>query len=310
MEFKKKTDLFIYAFMFELEQALQNNINKLKEINFHADEANVDTELKSFLKQFIKKEFNRIPDEKWGSNLSLVYTDGRINQQESISYSTFKNLYISEVYLPNELTNNLKEAVRKEGRVFVNPDLLLEIKEIDTENITFIPIELKSTKDDKIPGSSVQQVTPNEWVLFVKHTNKSVNITVGQYVNSITQTMQFPDRSPRPQVSFKTLSEHNVKHRKKEGNELIYYIDKDSLAKKSKLLNDWQGILVDRWLDVIQNEKIKKNEAWFNNTIRRYTLEFLSMYEKMNDTEKAELKSKMEKAVELYSQISNSNNGK
>ncbi|QPA30054.1 hypothetical protein [Thermaerobacillus caldiproteolyticus] len=307
MEFKKKADLFMYAFMFELEQTLQNNINKLKEINFHADEANVDTELKSFLKQYIKEEFNRIPEEKWGSNLSLVFTDGRINQKESLSYSTFKNLYISEVYLPNELTDNLKEAVRKEGRVFVNPDLLLEIREDDTENITFIPIELKSTKDDKIPGSSVQQVTPNEWVLFVKHTDKSVNITVGQYVNSITQTMQFPDRSPRPQVSFKTLSQHNVKYRKKEGKELIYFIDKESIAKKSKLLKDWQGILVDRWLDVIQNEKIKKNEAWFNNTIRRYTLDFLSMYEKMNDAEKAELKFKMKKAVDLYSQISNGN---
>mgnify|MGYP003330257066 CR=1 FL=1 len=43
-------------------------------------------------------------------------------------------------------------------------------------------IELKSTKDNAIPGSSVQQINPDEWVIFVKHTRFSI-ITGGGIIS-------------------------------------------------------------------------------------------------------------------------------
>ena len=50
----------------------------------------------------------------------------------------------------------------------------------------------------------MQQINPYEWVIFIKQ-GKPIEITTGFYLNSITEKVQFPDRSPRPQVSFNTL---------------------------------------------------------------------------------------------------------
>lgn len=286
--------------MYELEKNLKSNSELLKAINFHADEANVDAELKGFLKKFIKEKFNRLPDDKKEYQLSIVSKKSKESQKQTHPYSDFFNLYVKKVYLPSELTDELKEIVRKEKKLFVNPDLLLEIREEGTESVAFIPIELKSTKKDSIRGSSIQQVTPSEWVLFVKHTDSTVNITAGQYVNSITEAVHFPDRSPRPDVSFKTLIDHNEKNRLEEEKELIYSNDVNSLEERHKLLGDWQGLLVERWLEVINRDNIRKNEAWFNNSIRRYTIDFLTMYEQLSDTEKTDLKKKIKDTISLY----------
>lgn len=307
MEFKDKVNLFMYAFMYDIENKLKENSPSLREINFYADEANVDIELKKFIKEFIKESFSNIPMEKKNYQLSLVLNKGKEVKKTSFSYSNFISLYINEVYLPTELTEEIKELVKKNEKVFVYPDLLLEIREHGTDNITYTPIELKSTKENNIPGSSVQQVTPNEWVIFVKHTNADISITIGQYINSINHKMQFPDRSPRPQISFKILSNHNNLNRHEKEKELIYNIDEESIKNRYELLKDWQGILVNKWLKIIKSNKVKKREPWFNNTIRRYTLNFLSFYEKLSDINKVKLKNNITNAINSYNTNKNCN---
>ena len=48
-----------------------------------------------------------------------------------------------------------------------------------------ISVEVKSTKNDRIPGSSVQQIDINDWVIFLKHDDvglkykSSINVTNG-----------------------------------------------------------------------------------------------------------------------------------
>lgn len=175
----------------------------------------------------------------------------------------------------------------------------------------YIPVELKSTKNNSIPGSSIQQITPTEWVIFVKHTDKgNVVVTTGQYINAVNSTMQFPDRSPRPQVAFNELEEWNKKFRNyskgvTEDNVLTVTISEEVSQYKVDSLKDWQGKLVERWLKVIQQDSVKKNEPWFSNTIRRYTNQFISMYENLNEEEKEELKDTLNSAIEQYSKNNN-----
>ena len=109
--------------------------------------------------------------------------------------------------------------------------------------------------------------------------------------------MQFPDRSPRPQVSFKELLSWNNLHRNIENNELIYTIDV-SLADKLALIDDWQGVLSKRWIDILLNsEKVKKSEPWFNNSIRKFILDFLKIYDGYNEEKKALIKSKIQSMI-------------
>ena len=68
---------------------------------------------------------------------------------------------------PAELKHELQS--RKEA-VFTRPDICLEIRINDS--LEYETVELKSTKNDSIPGSSVQQITPDEWVIFIKHTKQ------------------------------------------------------------------------------------------------------------------------------------------
>lgn len=134
---------------------------------------------------------------------------------------------------------------------------------------------------------------PNEWVIFIKHTSSSIDIVTGKYINSINTTIQFPDRSPRPQVSFKELKNWNNSFRLICDNILTYSEDKNSINKLN-LIQDWQKVLSDRWIDMLfESNTIKSNEPWFNNTMRKFILEFLEKYETLNKNEKLNFKRKI-----------------
>ena len=49
-----QTDLFMYAYMFELEQYLNAHKHELLNISFQSDEANTDRPLKEYLKSTIQ----------------------------------------------------------------------------------------------------------------------------------------------------------------------------------------------------------------------------------------------------------------
>jgi hypothetical protein len=151
-------------------------------------------------------------------------------------------------------------------------------------------VELKSTKDNNIPGSSVQQVSPFEWVIFVKRDKDSVFVTTGFYINSITEKLPFPDRSPRPQIGFKTLVEWNEKYRK-ESNKILSVENVTEINRdKIKLLTDWQDYLATEWLEIIKSETTKNNEKWFNNALRKFAVKFLDYTENLTGAEKQKLK--------------------
>jgi len=267
--------------MFELERELKEKSKKIKTISFHSDEANTDRYLKEYLKDLIENHFNRLPLDCLEKNLIIK----RDENEAKISCKVFENIYVKHVYLQEELTEKIKDHINKtKPAVYTNPDLLLELT--DGISVAYFSIELKSTKNDSIPGSSIQQINPNEWVIFVKHTKNEVEVVTGKYINSINKKLRFPDRSPRPQVSFKEMKNWNIENRFESPNKLIYIINSNDSETKQLLLEDWLNHLANQWLGIVFNKKAKKKEPWFNNCLRMFTLKLLSRYEGLTASEK------------------------
>ena len=148
----------------------------------------------------------------------------------------------------------------------------------------------QSTKKDAIPGSSIQQILPNEWVIFIKHAKNNISVTTGQYIHAVNSKMQFPDRSPRPQVSFQEMKKWNAQNRVLSYQSLIYKKDLEENT-KYELIDDWQNVLAQRWIDILFNSKnIRSNEPWFNTTMRKFIILFLDKYDSLSISEKERFK--------------------
>lgn len=273
-----KIQNFMQVYMYELEQFLSTKKEELKTVSFQSDEANTDRPLKEFLKTVIQREFTQIP-------LSTAITTVIFNDEVGVNIEELKAIKILRVLLPEEITDEIKAIVSAtKNAVYTNPDMCLEIS-VDGK-VVYETIELKSTKQDSIPGSSIQQVVPNEWVIFIKHSAIKIEITTGQYIHAINSKMQFPDRSPRPQVSFKEMQSWNQAHRVFNYAQLMYKKDDDESV-KNDLINDWQSVLSNRWIDMLFNATtVKANEPWFNNNMRKFIVSFLEKYEQLDDKAK------------------------
>lgn len=280
IEFNAKTETFMIIFMCELELHLQSHINDLTKISFQSDEANTDRPLKEYLKTIIETECKSI------NELSKIKTVQYLEETNSCYEITddIRNIFVNRVLLPEEITDEIKDILKsKKSATFTNPDLCLELN-INGELI-YETIELKSTKNDSIPGSSVQQISPYEWVIFIKHNKNGIDITTGRYINSVNSRLQFPDRSPRPQVSFSELKNWNRENRDICSDSIQFKSSKDEKVKK-KLLTDWQSVLAERWISVVFNTKKRRKEPWFNNNLRKFVVLFIEKYERMTDSEK------------------------
>lgn len=273
----EKLLFFLNSFMFELESKLNNNLDYFDEVQFQFDEANTDQQIKIKIKQFILQYFNKIE------------TVTEIRDEDGRCFSSNDEFIIKYVKVPSELTDDDKNFIKNSRQaVYTNPDLLLIISNGSEEYK--VAVEVKSTKTDKIPGSSIQQIDINDWVIFLKHNDtKIIEFVTGKYLNSISGTMQFPDRSPRPQVSYKILKDWNKDHRKYNDGVLMYDFD-SSYDDKVQLLNDWQMLLANRWIDVLKTERKSNSEPWFNNNIRKFSMLLLSYYDKLSIEEKEEFK--------------------
>ncbi len=280
IEHMKYLEPFMHIYMCELEMYLKSHSEELLEISFQSDEANTDRPLKEYLKKTIEQKCNHI--EAFSNVSTVSFTTYCYEIDDNI-----RNICIQQVLLPEELTDDIKTNLkpRKKG-VFTNPDLCLVLNIEDT--IVYQTIELKSTKSDSIPGSSVQQISPFEWVIFIQHNARNIDVTTRQYMNAVNTKMQFPDRSPRPQVSFSELKNWNQQNRIINPNDI--YFDSSENKDKQRLLEDWQGVLAERWKDILFTFDISKKEPWFNNNLRKFILEFLAVYDEFDDVKKEEYK--------------------
>jgi hypothetical protein len=279
-------DFFLAAYFFQLENLLNQEKKGLAKVKFQSEEANTDEYFKAFVADIITKN----------NSISTLEIENVIINNNRFEIKELQEFKIIEVILPNELSIEQKQQSAKEkDGIYTNPDILIKIE--NGENIYFQTIELKSTKVNAISGSSIQQVKPYEWVIFIKR-NQKIEITTGFYINSITEKLPFPDRSPRPQVAFNTLSKWNQTNRIIENENLIYNIDKESEATKIKLLNSWQDFLTDEWLDVIKSENVNKNEKWFNNAIRLFAMKFLDYTETLDEKELNDLYERLKKLTQ------------
>lgn len=286
--------LFMHLYMYELEMWLNEHSEEVLDISFQSDEANTDRPLKEYLKHIIENKCNRIVKLCDAENIEICDSKNQTNKYP-LNYKVML-AKIEYVYLPEQVSPELKSLLKqRKNAVFTNPDLCLAIN-IDGK-IEYETIELKSTKTDAIPGSSIQQVSPNEWVIFVKHGKTRAEITTGQYFHAINSKMQFPDRSPRPQVSFSELQNWNSNCRHDDGKTITYTSVGDEPL-KYKLLTDWQGVLAKRWTEIVLDNNPRKHEPWFNNNLRKFILEFLSVYDNMSSDIKEQYKEFLSDIIE------------
>ncbi len=275
--------------MYQLEQYLSNHNTLLKEVIFQVDEANTDRYLKERIKEIIemtKNELLQDIDINKFEEVNLGIVDSK-EIQEIIS-----NVTIEQVLLPENITPDIKRYIypKATGPITL-PDICLELTAYG--QIHYEAIELKSTKTDTIPGSSIQQISPDEWVIFVKHTKVSVEIATGKYINTINAKMQFPDRSPRPQVSFKELYNWNKKYRKFEDKQFIVKEDNAQLEKYN-LLEDWQTVLCNRWIDMLFNStNTRANKPWFNQALQKFSYQLIEKYTSLSPAEQKEFMKKL-----------------
>ncbi|MBQ7855573.1 MAG: hypothetical protein IJ348_00495 [Alistipes sp.] len=252
-----------------MECEINADCRGLASLRFQSEEANTDEEVKAFFKAYITSN-NRL---KASEVERLVINRG--NSTLEVSMNDLAQFSISRVLLPSELTDEMRAEIAATKRsVYTNPDLYLQVNDGDS-HIDYISVELKTTKTNQIPGSSIQQVNPSEWVIFVRHTDRGViEVACGFYINSITERLPFPDRSPRPIIAFDTLKKWNRESRCVDNGTLRYTIDTEAEESRIKILNNWEQVLCDEWLETIQ-KRPHAAEKWFNNTIRMYTLQLL-----------------------------------
>lgn len=280
---------FMRVYMYELEQFLETKKAEIEQVTFQSDEANTDRPLKEFLRKVIETSFYKIPADTMISGIKM-------EGEEEIDINILKQIKIQRVLLREDITDEIRKIVKSsKNAVYTNPDICLEI--VYEGNIYYQVIELKSTKQDSIPGSSIQQVLPDEWVIFIKHSSDNVGVATGQYIHAINAKMQFPDRSPRPQVSFKEMAKWNQRNRVLSYSLLIYRKDREEQIKYN-LISDWQNVLVERWIDMLFNtDTVKNNDSWFNNNMRKFILRFVEEYEALSEEEKKQFKVKIQSLI-------------
>lgn len=262
----EKVDFLLRLYLYKLTNC-SLNLGELQEINYQSDEANLDEDLKLRFKNIIEKDPHILMKELNTYKVQYHKSEFTFGKDDLCSFK------VEKVYLPNEIpesiSNKLKE--RNKSNVFTNPDLLLELSFLDKSY--FRSIELKSTKNDIIPGSSVQQIHEEILSVFVKH-NKTVEITSGFYLDAVSGNTPFPDRSPRPKVSFNQLAKTNKCYVDENDGVITVKV----LHKKDKNLQNWHLKLVKDWIGSLSKSNSSK---WFDDVIVKYTYHILKQYDKM-----------------------------
>ncbi len=134
----------------------------------------------------------------------------------------------------------------------------------------------RKIKINKIPINIFCEIQNKS--LFLTKTSRQ--ICTNEYYNI---WRAFPDRSPRPIIGFKTLSNWNKKNRRINHKHLIVDDEKDKDALKLKLLNDWQDFLAEEWMSIILSGNKTKSEKWFNKALRKFAIKLLTYSKNQNE---------------------------
>ena len=110
------------AFMYELEELLNNQLDYFDDVRFQFDEANTDQQIKIKIKEFILNNFKNI------RSVTEIRSDGKD------TYISRDDFSISNIKVPSELTDFDKEYIRdSRSSVYTNPDLLFFITDGNKE---------------------------------------------------------------------------------------------------------------------------------------------------------------------------------
>ena len=284
---KSKEETLLFCFFSLYLESLEKNeqfIRDLQAIEYHSDEANTDKGQKDIVKNYLLQQ--RFLDSGAVTTFRFILDD----EEQDIDIGDLKKIFIQNVYLPEELTKEHKSKIKSSknaGAGYTAPDLYLEVNINDETK--FVSLELKSTKKDKIPGSSAQQADPYEWTIFIKQqsNNQDCVVTTGIYACTITGRLPFPDRSPRPEVSFLTLSDWNLKNRVVSDTKFTLQIDTKDIQKRAMVIEDWRYSLVEDWMEYIITNK--KTSKWFDGALRMFAYKLLTHYEELDERDKKQL---------------------
>ena len=231
---------------------LKQNIDRFKNVKTKEGELNIDVHLKKEIVSIV--------------NNNLEEINKLINDP---------NISITKIYT-NESYFKLKKIDPDLSKIC---DLVLSFKENGKNRIK--DIEVKKTNKNVIPGSSVNQIDEYKAVVFIK-TAKIIEVEVGYYGQAINGKVRFPDRSPRPEVSFKELKESNQRNEGMESNEII----EDESEKEAKYYifnNKTEKYLSKEWIKRLFAFKMT---TWFDKAVSLYSISLLSKYDKMTKEEK------------------------
>jgi hypothetical protein len=288
-ENNKIIKLFLYAYFKEFEDYInEKKSDELSKISFQSDEANTDRPLKEFIKLMIESNFSTLQDSD--IQKMLIICGENDEPIHSCSYNDILNIKINKVLLPEDIPDQLKNKLNMHSpSIKTSPDLVLVIK--NNSELYYERVELKSTKKDIIPGGSFLQIDPNEWTIFVKHKkNKSAKLITGKYTFMIAEELYYPDRNPRPHVSFNKGNDWNNNNRIDTNSELSYR-NIDSLEQEWD--EDYMTEYIKtKWLKLIK-ENNPKDTRWFNSALRTFSLELIEMTRNLDDKEINNLKANL-----------------
>ena len=134
---------------------------------------------------------------------AIRWTDGESNTE-----SGFSSLACSSAA---EAWTSLKaDAPEFADTTFVatSPDIRIKLLH-EAAVVATGKIELKSGKGDIIPGSTIAKVDMNQATIYCKRGEATFDFRYGQYHSCIgdSDTDMFQDRSPRPHVNFKKMTD-------------------------------------------------------------------------------------------------------
>lgn len=107
--------------------------------------------------------------------------------------------------------------------------------------------------------------------------------------------MQFPDRSPRPQVAFNTLKNWNKNNFTLQNNEFKFKVTQSEWNNKNKLINNWKLVLVEQWFKIILDDNLTLTERspWFNEALVMYADKIIEYYETLSESDKIKFHNKL-----------------